>query len=140
MAPKDEKQVDKIFAGWLDDLPPLSSKVRMSPFEDNFSVSSLGQNKNFLSMSAVCTVKFICMKESICSCLCYGNVQHKFNHDNVILLGVMIMSDENSRQKRYKIFQHLVDLLPERFHVFPILTACLIRWSESSPVPLLLTC
>ena len=108
MAPKDEKQVDKIFAGWLDDLPPLSSKVRMSPFEDNFSVviavSSLGYNKNFLSMSAVCTVKFICMIESICSCLCYGNVQHKFNHDNVILLGVMIMSDENSRQKRYKIF------------------------------------
>ena len=46
MAPKDEKQVDKIFAGWLDDLPSLSSKVRMSPFEDNFSVviavSSLG--------------------------------------------------------------------------------------------------
>ena len=46
MAPKDEKQVDKIFAGWLDDLPPLSSKVRMSPFEENFSVviavSSMG--------------------------------------------------------------------------------------------------
>ena len=27
MAPKDEKAVDKIFAGCLDNLPPLSSKV-----------------------------------------------------------------------------------------------------------------
>ena len=27
MAPKDEKEVDKIFAGCLDNLPPLSSKV-----------------------------------------------------------------------------------------------------------------
>ena len=57
MAPKDEKQVDKIFAGWLDDLPSLSSKVRMPPFEKNFSmVSSLeNKKKNFMSMSAVCT-------------------------------------------------------------------------------------
>ena len=37
MAPKDEKQVDKIFTGWLDDLPSLSSKVRMSYFVKNFS-------------------------------------------------------------------------------------------------------
>ena len=27
MAPKDERSVDKIFAGCLDHLPPLSSKV-----------------------------------------------------------------------------------------------------------------
>ena len=27
MAPKDEKEVDKIFAGCLDNLPALSSKV-----------------------------------------------------------------------------------------------------------------
>ena len=56
MAPKDEKQVDKIFAGWLDDLPALSSKVRISHFERNFSlvmaiwvnaVSSLGNNQTF---------------------------------------------------------------------------------------------
>ena len=32
MAPKDEKQVDKIFAGCLDNLPPLSSKVMKEVF------------------------------------------------------------------------------------------------------------
>lgn len=34
MAPKDEKQVDKIFAGWLDELPPLSSKVRLNSWKE----------------------------------------------------------------------------------------------------------
>jgi len=38
MAPRDENIVDKIFAGSLDDLPPLSSKVRIYKYQKKLRV------------------------------------------------------------------------------------------------------
>ena len=65
MAPKDEKQVDRIFSGWLDDLPSLSSKVRerererMSYLENNFS-TAVSRLENTKVSVYVCTVEFLC--------------------------------------------------------------------------------